>query len=205
MDTPCSNLTSENPIPPPPLLLPGNEIVLYRPTTPLNLPPILPSIQVPESPIQVVPPGPSEPPEPQIISAQPGPVYATTKRGKSETTRDQRIKIQAYYEAGQSIEWITSKLGLTKRQVWYALDNRVTPQRKNRGRNVVLDTPTRQRIIGHISLNRRTRREQWDSILLTLGLSCGPAAIATAMLREGYCRAVARTKPAISGKTKLLD
>jgi hypothetical protein len=111
------------------LLLPGNEEIALPAPTPLALPPILPSI--------VEPPRTPHTPRRHLTVQEllRSPIRrATKKKGKKECTRDDRLKIQSYYEAGLTVKQILEKLpDLTQRQVYYTLKNRITPQRKARG------------------------------------------------------------------------
>src|SRR5579871_3143681 len=110
------------------LLLPGNEEIALPVPEPLALRPILPPI--------IEPPRTPRTPRRHLTIQEllQSPIRRTTrKRGKKECTRDDRLRIQAYYDAGLTVRQILEKLpDLTKRQVYYALQNRVTPQWKAR-------------------------------------------------------------------------
>jgi len=88
--------------------------------------------------------------------------------------------------------------------VYYALNHRITPQRKARGWNPILDTPKRKQLIEWISQNKITRRTQWIAIPSELGWNCGEEAIAKALNREGYGRFLARRKPVLDDQLKAL-
>jgi transposase len=180
------------------LLLPGNEVISL-PTSTSALPPILPSIVEP----------PRTPTPRRYLTIQEllrSPIRQTTrKKGKKECTRDDRLRIHSYYDAGLTVKQILEKMPyLTQDQVYYSLRHRVTPQRKARGRNPVLDTPKRKQLIKWINQNRITRRTQWSLIPRALGWNCGVEAIANAIQREGYGRFLARRKPVLDDRLKAL-
>jgi hypothetical protein len=56
--------------------------------------------------------------------------------------RDDRLRIQTlYFDAGLSVDQILlTNAHITRRQVYYALDNRLTPQKHYTGRYRLLDT-----------------------------------------------------------------
>jgi hypothetical protein len=108
-------------LPPPTiLLLPGNESITL-PCKPLQLPPILPPIL---SPIQ----GPRTPrtlrriPINELLGTPHTPVRRITKKGKTESTRDDRLRVQTYHDAGLGCGQIMDKTGLSQNQVYYALN-----------------------------------------------------------------------------------
>ena len=122
-----------------------------------------------------------------------------TPKTTHQTTRDARIKAHTlYYDANWSIDQICLQLNLTRRQVEYALQHRVTPQAYRRGRKVALNTPTRKRLVEWITTNKATREEDWYVLPLLLGLKCGIKAIRKALEIEGYVRRIARSKPPLT-------
>jgi len=177
------------------VLLPGNEVIEVLDPKPLSLPPIVPSIDKPCTPrtprrhLTIN----------ELLRSPQTPIRrtrTTKKKGKKECTRDDRLRIHTYYDAGLTVKQILQKMpGLTQDQVYYALRNRITPQRKSRGRHPILDTLKRRQLIEYISQNKLTRREQWMLIPSIFGWDCGLEAIAAAIDREGYGRFVAQTKP----------
>jgi hypothetical protein len=97
---------------------PANQ--LDRPSTP---PPPTPPLSTPSS--SAYPEHPSTPP--------PAPPPPTT----SHTTRDQRLQAQTLHNIGLSYAQIRAHLGLTFRQISYAIRHRLTPQKRT-GRPSVL-------------------------------------------------------------------
>lgn len=184
MEPPASVLPS---IAPKTLLLPGNEVISLLEPTPLVLPPILPSIvKPPQTPRTLR----------RHLTIQEllrSPIRRTTKKkGKKECTRDDRLRIQSYYDAGLTVKQILAKLpNLIARQVYYVLQHQVTPQRKARGRRLVLSTLERKQLIEWVTTNKLTRRTQWAEIPASLGWNCGVEAISNAIDREGYRRFLA--------------
>jgi hypothetical protein len=184
------------------LLLPGNEEIPVPDPAPLKLLPIVPSIDVPRTPrtprrhLTID----------ELLSSPRTPIRRTTKKkGKSECTQDDRLRIQTYHESGLTTKQILEKMpGITKNQVYYALAHRITPQRKARGRRPILDTPKRKQLIDYVIQNKLTRREQWALIPISLGWDCGIEAIANAIDREGYGRFLACVKPVINERTRRL-
>jgi len=99
------------------------------------LPPILPPIQGPRTP---------RTPRRILINELLGtphtPIRRTTKKkGKTESTRDDRLRVQTYHDAGLGCEQIIDRTGLSQNQVYYALNHQVTPQRRKRGCNPLLN------------------------------------------------------------------
>lgn len=134
------------------LLLPGNEEIALPAPTPLALPPILPSIIEP----------PRTPRTPrrhltieELLRSPRTPIRkirATKKKGKNECTRDDRLRIQTYYDSGLTTNQILEKMpDLIKHQIYYALKHRITLQRKARGSYLILDTLKRKQLIEWIS------------------------------------------------------
>ena len=59
----------------------------------------------------------------------------TPKTRTHITTHDDRLRIQTLFnEAGWEIDDIALQLNLTRRQILYALENRLTPQKHSIGR-----------------------------------------------------------------------
>jgi hypothetical protein len=73
----------------------------------------------------------------------------TPKTPTHMASRDDKLRIQTlYYDAG----WLVNNILLlipriTRRQVYYALDYRLTPQKHYTSRHVLLDTPHRKHFI----------------------------------------------------------
>ena len=182
------------------LLLPGNEPITVLPCNPLQLPPILPSIQGPQTPRT-----PRRICIEELLGTPHTPIRRTTKKkGRKESTRDDRLRVHTYHDAGLDYKHIIDKTGLSKDQVYYALNHQITPQRKKRGRNPVLDEEHQQQLVQWASLNKENRRIPWVQIPAILCWDCSVDAIAAAFRRQGYSRFLARRKPVLTERQKAL-
>ena len=130
----------------------------------------------------------------------------TPKTPKHQTTRDVRLRIQTLYSlAYWTVDQILLAIpGVTRRQVEYAIQHRLTPQHRLRGCKVKLNTLNRKRLIKWITQNKKTRQEDWYSIPLIFGWDCGIKAIQKALEIEGYVRRVARQKPPLSKAQRVI-
>jgi hypothetical protein len=78
--------------------------------------------------------GPNRPPTPPSIVDTPStPPLAAV----SDTTRDQRLQVPTLHDTGFTYTQIRERLGLTFRQVQYAVRHRVTPKKRS-GRPSIL-------------------------------------------------------------------
>ena len=128
----------------------------------------------------------------------------TPKTPIHQTTRDDRLRIQTlFYEASWDIDDIILQLNFTRRQVLYALEHRITPQ-KYHGRRPLLNTPQRKHLIDWVTASPTNRRVEWSEIPKYLHWNCGLSAIRTAFKKEGYVRRCARRKPPISEANRVL-
>jgi hypothetical protein len=127
------------------------------------------------------------------------PTPKTPTKYNITTDRDTRIKVQTlYFDANWTEDDIALQLNLTRNQVAYAIDHRFTPQKHSTGVKPLLNTPQRKQLIEWVTASKENRAVPWPNIPFILGWECGYQAIRTAFKREGYCRAVARRKPALS-------
>lgn len=127
----------------------------------------------------------------------------TPKTPSHTTTRDDRLRIQTlYYTAGWSIDDLLLQGPFTRRQIDYALQSRLTPQKKGHsGRHILLDTPRRKELVAWVTASSYNRDVPWAQIPRHIGWEwCGESAIRTALKREGYIRGVRRKKPPLSEK-----
>lgn len=92
----------------------------------------------------------------------------------------------------------------TERQVQYAEHTRPTPQKHRCGPAAALNTSFRQRIADFITSSKRTRRMPFIQVNMKLGLNLSKPTISRAMKKEGIFRRLARKKPPISEKNRLL-
>ena len=159
---------------------------LDRPSTPPPPPPL--PISTPSS--SAYPEAPPPPP-----TAPPPPVY--------QTTRDQRLQAQTLHDIGLTYTQIRAQLGLTLRQIQYALHHRVTPQ-KRPGRPSVLTQEEVAEIIDWVCALKGNRRTPWAKIPDILELNVGYCAVRTALRNAGFSRRVARRKPPLSERNRQL-
>lgn len=117
------------------------------------------------------------------------------------TTRDQRIQAQTLRNIGFTYEQIHQQLGLTLHQVAYAVNHRVTPQ-KRKGRPSVLTQEEVNQIIIWICESKANRRTPWVQIPIALGLNVGYYCIRNALRNAGFSRRVARRKPPLTERNK---
>ena len=112
-----------------------------------------------------------------------------------ELTRDQRLRIQTlFFDANFTRDQICLQTGHTYRQVCYAIQHRLTPQKRKSGRRVLLSTPQRKKLIQWVIASRENRETPWIAIPGILGWDCGVSAIRTAFKKEGYRRRVSKRK-----------
>jgi len=117
--------------------------------------------------------------------------------------RDDRLRIHTlYYDAGWSIDQIVLQLNVTRRQVQWALETRLTPQKQRCGRKPALNTPQRKALVEWVTKNSTTRRISWFEIPIELSLNLGEKSIRNAFKREGYVRAFARRKIILTEENK---
>lgn len=86
----------------------------------------------------------------------------------------------------------------------YAEHTRPTPQKHRCGPAAVLNTSFRQRIADFITSSKSTRRMPFIQVKMKLGLNLSKPTISRAMKKEGIFRRLARKKPPISEKNRLL-
>ena len=105
----------------------------------------------------------------------------TPKTPRKQTTRDDRLRIETlYFDAGFTQDEICLQLNLTPNQVQYALLRRLTPQKHIRGRQALLATPQRKRLVEWVTSSAANRRVKWADIPPRLGWDCGEKAIRAA-------------------------
>ena len=112
-----------------------------------------------------------------------------------ELTRDQRLRIQTlFFDANFTCDQICLQTGHTYRQVCYAIQHRLTPQKRKSGKRVLLSTPQKKKLIQWVTAFRENREIPWIAILEILGLDYGVSAIRTVFKKEGYRRRVSKRK-----------
>ena len=125
------------------------------------------------------------------------------KQPNEDLSRDDRLRIQTlFFDAHFTRSQICLQTGFTYNQVCYALQHRLTPQKKRSGRKVILNTPQRKRLIQWVTASQENRETPWIEIPSILGLNCGEYAIRTAFKREGFVRRISRRKPPLSDENQ---
>jgi transposase len=116
---------------------------------------------------------------------------------RKETTRDDRIRVVAFKEAGKTwaeIADLTRIPARTCRSIWRRYQEDGDPSnRKRTGRPKILSERIDE-VIRFVTSNRRTRRLQWEEIIREMNLSCGVRTLRTAMAERGYHKRVPRKK-----------
>ena len=94
----------------------------------------------------------------------------TPKTKSPELTRNQRFRIQVLFnDANYTVSQIALQTGHSERQIRYALAHRLTPQKRNSGWKVLLNTPQRKRLIQWVTASRDNRETLWIEIPGILG------------------------------------
>ena len=125
-------------------------------------------------------------------------------------TRDQRLQVQTLrtlqWSYGRIAAHLRASLSVncTEYQVQYAASHRITPQKRRCGPKALLNTPTRRRVTDFITSSRRTRRMPFIQVSEELHLFVSESVMRRAMQKEEIFRRLARAKPPISEKNRLL-
>jgi transposase len=143
---------------------------------------------------------PSPTPAPRIRTS-PLPPPATTRRHWQQTTRDQRLQIQALHTAGLKQQEIEHQLRISRNQVRYAIKHPATPSKK-RGRHSQLSNEEIERIIEWVCASAANRRCPWERIPLKVGLDTSYYTVRYALRKAGFSRRLARRKPPISEQNR---
>ena len=116
------------------------------------------------------------------------------------TNRRDRIEIHLLHQLGWKQQDIAEYLGLTKRQVQYAICQPTTP-RKQPGQLKIPDSPKHCRLVEFITTNSKTRRMPCSELLKALEWDVYKDIIQTALEQEGYGRRISRGKFFLTEKT----
>jgi len=100
---------------------------------------------------------------------------------------------------------ISAATGVALSTVYRIAHPPVTPPHKNmRGRHSILRTPHRERLIGLATASAENRRKPYFEIARMAGLTACDRTLRRTMSSAGYHRRVARKKPFLSNKTRLV-
>jgi hypothetical protein len=126
-------------------------------------------------------------------------LHVPTPKQTHELTRDQRLRVQTLFnDANFTVSQIALQTGYTPRQIRYALEHRLTPQKRKTGRKGLLNTLQRKRLIQWVTASQENRETPWIEVPGILGLDCGEYAIRTAFKKEGFVRRLSRKKPPLT-------
>ena len=119
-------------------------------------------------------------------------------------SRDERLQVQTLALAGHTHRFIANLLGMTERQVGYAIaSDQVTPQRRS-GRPRTLTNAQVDELEAFVRSSRRTRQMSYLALATGLFEAWGVSQhiIRRALQRRGYTRRVARAKPLLIEDTR---
>jgi transposase len=122
------------------------------------------------------------------------------KTPQRRLTYQERARIHALrYNAGWQYTQISRELGIPYDTVRHCAKGRITPQ-KPRGRQPILNTPIRQRLIAHATSSHEQRLKPLREIAQELGINVDHRTLTKAFDKEGYHRRVATEKPLLTPK-----
>jgi Transposase len=128
------------------------------------------------------------------------------RQGTAHLTRDQRRDIRLMHDLHHSDAEIIQRFTITQRQLDYTIQaGRPTP-RKPPGRHCKLKDPQIDILIAYMISSAHTRRMTFKALAKDphLNLQCSVNAIKNALHKRGYHRRLARHKPPISEKNRVL-
>ncbi len=128
----------------------------------------------------------------------------TTPTKQKELTRDLRLQAQTLRSIGWNYSKIAEFMKITLRQVQYACSVRPTPQQHLRGRKSTIDADFLQFLVEFVCASAENRQMPYKVIPWKLGWDVSEDAIRLALKKEGFSRRIARRKPSISEKNRLL-
>lgn len=128
----------------------------------------------------------------------------TTPQKQKNLSRDSRLKVQTLREIGWTYFKIAEHLKIILRQVQYACSMRLTPQKKRCGRKACIDVESLQMLAEFVCASTENRQMPYRAIPWKLGWDVTEDAIRSALKKEGFFRRIARRKPPISEKNRLL-
>lgn len=120
----------------------------------------------------------------------------------AETSYKQRCYIQALrFEAKWTFRKIADNQGLALSTVFDICNKPATPK-KRKGRPVILDSPTRRRLVFTATENAENRRKSYTEIAEICGITACEKTLRKAFDAEGYSRRIARKKVFLKAETK---
>jgi Transposase len=131
----------------------------------------------------------------------PPPPPSTPPPRTSHTTRDQRLQAQTLRDIGFTYAQIREQLGLTFDQIQYAVNHRITPQ-KRKGRPSKLAPEEVDQIIAWVCASKTNRRTPWAQIPIIMELNVSYYYVRNALRNAGFSRRVARHKPPLSERNR---
>jgi len=137
-------------------------------------------------------------------STEPSMKPPITPTKQSDLPRDLRLQVQTLRDIGWKYSKIAEHLKITIRQVQYASTHRPTPQKRQCGRKSTIDAESLQILIDFVCASQENRQLPYCQIPWKLGWDVSEDAIRWALQKEGFSRRVARRKPPISEKNRLL-
>src|SRR5665213_801512 len=128
------------------------------------------------------------------------------RQGTTHLTRDQRRDIRLMHDLHHSDNEIIQRFTITQRQLNYAIQAARPTPRKHTGRHCKLKDPQIDILIAYMRTNSLTRRMTFKALAKDphLNLHYSANAIKHALYKRGYHRRVARRKPPISEKNRVL-
>ena len=128
----------------------------------------------------------------------------TTSTKQKKLTRDLRLQAQTLRSIGWKYSKIAEFMKITLRQVQYACFVRLTSQRHLRGRKSTIDADSLQFLIEFVCASAKNRQMPYKVIPWKLRWDVSEDAIRLALKKEEFSRRIARRKPSISKKNRLL-
>lgn len=132
------------------------------------------------------------------------PSITPTKQSDFHLPRDLRLQVQTLRDIGWKHSKIAEHLKIMIRQVQYASTHRPTPQNRQCGRKSAIDAESLQILIDFVYASQENRQLPYCQIPWKLEWDVSEDAIRWALQKEGFFRRLARRKPPISEKTRLL-
>lgn len=120
-----------------------------------------------------------------------------------EVSYKQRIYIHALrFRAGWTLQKIADDQNLSVSTVWRICKGSDTPKKK-KGHPLKLNTPIRQNLIQHATLNAENRRKSLLEVAMDCGITADEKTLRNAFRTEGYARRIARKKCFVKPRHKV--